>query len=79
MQAPTIDPLQLLEVADVAALVKMSPRWVEEQHKAGALVAHRCGDRLRFSRADVEAFQASLRETRKPVVLAAVVEMRKAS
>jgi excisionase family DNA binding protein len=73
------DPLQLLTIKQVAGLVQMSKSWVEQQVTAGNLVPHRPGRCVRFSRADVAAFQASLRNAPRPVELAAVVEMRRAS
>lgn len=77
MTAP--DPLQLLTIKQVAGLCVMSESWVEEQVAAGKLVPHRPGRRVRFSRPDVAAFLATLRDAPQPVELAAVVEMRRAS
>lgn len=78
MTAPTVDSLQLLTAAEVAGLCRMSVRWVEEQVAAGHLVAHRPGRLVRFSRADVAEFQASLRKAPKPQLIAPVIEMRRA-
>lgn len=46
----------LLTVKEVAALLKLSRRFVYDRVKAGLLPVHRFGNEFRFSRADVEAF-----------------------
>jgi excisionase family DNA binding protein len=70
------DPLQLLTVADVAALMRRSTGWVRKQYRNGVLTCLRDGRSIRFRRADIEAFQASLDPDVKPR-LAQVIDLHR--
>lgn len=70
------DPLQLLTVADVAALMRRSERWVREQYRNGTLTCIRDGRNIRFRRPDIAAFQASLGPNTKPR-LAQVIDLHR--
>jgi excisionase family DNA binding protein len=72
----TAEPLQLFTVADVAALMRHSPGWVRKQYRSGALNYLRDGRSIRFRRADIEAFQASLGPHTKPQ-LAQVIDLHR--
>jgi excisionase family DNA binding protein len=79
MNAPLVDPLQLLTVADVAGLMCRSERWVREQYRSGALTCTRNGRSVRFRRADIEAFQRRSAPASDDAPLAQVITLRRAS
>jgi excisionase family DNA binding protein len=78
LNAPTADPLQLLTVADVAALMRMSERWVEARYSDGTLRHLKLGKAVRFRRSAVEALQSTF-DPDAESQLAQVIEMRRAS
>lgn len=54
--APHWDPLDLLTVAQVAALIKMHPRSVRRHIAAGRIAAVHLGNAVRVPRAALEDF-----------------------
>lgn len=77
MNAPTVDPLQLLTIRQVADLMQMSQRWVEQQYRSGALLYLKVGTSIRFRRTAVEALQSTF-DPNCRTQLAQVVDLRRA-
>lgn len=60
------DPLRLLRVEDVAALLSVPPRTVRERAAAGAIPHRRFGKHYRFSRSDVDAIVRQMARAGRP-------------
>lgn len=57
----TYDPMEMLTIEEVAALLKVSKSWVYSQAQSGRLPAKKMSYRaLRFFRKDVQAFVEGL-------------------
>ncbi len=56
MDVTAPDPLQLLAVDDVAALLQVKPSWVYDAAQSGRIRSIKVGRQLRFRRSHIEEY-----------------------